>query len=329
LAALTLAGPVARWRASPWLRFAVRRLVRLVVSVFLLITAAFAMIHAIPGDPVRGALGIKAPQSLVTAKRHALGLDKPLWRQYVDFLHGVITGHLGVSMRSELPVTQLIGQRLPATAEIAVLAFVLVLVIGVPAGVLIGVLTREGRRPRTELGFGAVTGLFAVVPEFLLAVALVFVFAVTLKAFPVAGRGGPDSYLLPVLSLAVGPAAIIARTVRAETLRVLDQEYMRTARAKRLPARLLYVRHALPNLLAATLTLSGLALSGLLAGTVLVENVFAWPGLGTALEESVPAKDYPVVQALALVYGGGVLLTNLVVDVLIAVADPRSTLRET
>jgi len=179
-------------------------------------------------------------------------------------------------MRSELPVTQLIGQRLPATAEIAVLAFVLVLVIGVPAGVLIGVLTREGRRPRTELGFGAVTGLFRGRTRIPARRCVGFRICRDAKAFPVAGgRAGLVSATRPVAGRR--PGGDHRAHVRAETLRVLDQEYMRTARAKRLPARLLYVRHALPNLLAATLTLSGLALSGLLAGTVLSRTSLPGP----------------------------------------------------
>lgn len=318
----------ARWATSRWPRFALRRLTRLVISLFLLISAAFGMIHAIPGDPVRAAMGLTAPQSLVNAERHALGLDRPLRQQYVSFLHDVVTGNLGTSITERLPVATIIGQRLPATAELAGLAFLVVLALAVPAGMGAAALTREGRHPRAELAFAAVTGVLGVIPDFLLAVGLVFVFAVTIKAFPVASQGGPASYVLPVAALAAGPAAVLARIVRAETLRVLAQDYMRTARMKRLPERLVYLRHALPNVLTATLTLSGLLLSALLAGTVLVENIFVWPGLGTQLTQSVPAKDYPVVQGLALVFGGGVLLINLVVDVLIAVVDPRSTIGE-
>jgi len=318
----------ARWHAPPWLRFAVRRLARLAVSLLLLVSAAFAMIHAIPGDPVRAALGLTAPQSLVNAERRELGLDRPFWQQYLAFIHGAVTGHLGTSISTKLPVTTLIADRLPATMKIAGLAFVTVLVVALPLGMSVAALTRNGRRPRTELVFGGVTGVFASIPDFLLGVALVFVFAVTLKVLPVAGDSGPASFVLPVVALAAGPAAVLARIVRAETLRVLGEDYMRTARAKQLPARLIYLRHALPNVMTATLTLSGLLLSSLLAGTVLVETIFALPGIGTLLTQSVPNKDYPVVQGLALVYGGLVLLINLVVDALIVIVDPRSALRD-
>ncbi|MGH3301406.1 MAG: ABC transporter permease [Streptosporangiaceae bacterium] len=314
---------------NPWVSFAARRLGRLVVSLFLLISGAWAMIHAIPGDPVRAALGITAPQSLVKAERRALGLDKPLLTQYWQFVHGVLTGHLGVSLTYRLPVTEIIGARLPATAEIAGLAFVVVMLVSVPLGMAAGVVTRDDRHRGAEMAFSGVTGTLAAIPQFLLAVGLVAAFAVGLHVLPAAGRAGSASYLLPVISLAAGGVVLLARVVRVETIRVLHEDYMRTARAKRLPARLVYARHALPNLLTSTLTLGGLALAGLIAGTVLVENVFAWPGMGTALVQSITQKDYPLAQGFALVYGAAVLLINLVVDVLIAVVDPRSTMRET
>jgi peptide/nickel transport system permease protein len=158
-------------------------------------------------------------------------------------------------------------------------------------------------------------------------VGLVYIFAVQLQWFPIAGQSDAMSYVLPVISLTVGSAAILARIVRVETLSVLGEDFVRTARAKRLPARTIYLRHALPNALTATLTFGGLLLTGLVAGTVLVENVFAWPGLGTVIVSSIQSHDYPVVQAVVLVYGLMVLAVNLLVDVLLALIDPRSTLR--
>src|SRR5262249_45279316 len=160
------------------------------------------------------------------------------------------------------------------------------------------------------LGFGAMTGVLLSVPDYVLSVLLVYLFAVTWHVFPVAGRSGPASYVLPVIALSAGPIAYLVRIVRAETQRVLAEESMLTARAKRLPDRLLYVRHALPNILTPTLTVSGLILSSLLAGTVLVETVFAWPGIGNELVQSVLATDFPVVQAVALFFGSAVLLIN-------------------
>lgn len=310
------------------LRFVARRLVRFVVSLWVLLTAAFAMIHLIPGDPVRAALGISAPPALVAARRQALGLDLPLPEQYWHYLRGVLTGDLGTSMTSQLPVGQIIAERLPATLELAIAAFVLAIVIAVPLGTLMGVLTRGGRARRTELAFTTSSVIAGAIPDFLIGVLLVWIVGVRLHWLPVAGESGVDSFVLPVVSLALGPAAILARILRVEMVTVLQADYVRTARAKRLPALSVYIRHALPNALTSTITLGGLLLATMVAGTVLVENVFAWPGLGSTIVSSILSKDYPTVQGVVLVYGTGVLLVNLVVDVALALLDPRSTIRE-
>ena len=320
--------PLPRWSENAWVRFAVRRAGRLVVSVWVLITASFLMIHLIPGDPVRAALGPTAPAELVRARRASLGLDDPLLTQYLHYLRGVFTGDLGTSMTSQLPVSELISQRLPATLELAVLAFLTAVAIAIPVGAVMGALTRGGRARRTELAFTSTSMVLGTIPEFLLGVALVYVFAVHLGWFPVAGRDGAASYVLPVLSLAVAPAAALARILRVDMVAVLQADFVRTARAKRLPAAAIYLKHALPNALTASLTLCGLLLSTLVAGTVLVENVFAWPGLGSTIVSSILNKDYPAVQGVVLVYGFGVLLVNLVVDVALALLDPRSVIRE-
>jgi peptide/nickel transport system permease protein len=322
------ARPRAGLGESPWLRFSARRLGRLLISVWVLVTAAFLMIHLIPGDPVRAALGLQAPQSLVNARRAALGLNDPLWLQYVHWVRNLFEGQLGTSITTGLPVSQLIGQRLPATLELALYSFVVSIAIAVPLGTAMAVLTRAGRRRRAELAFTSTSVVLASIPGFLLAVGLVYIFSVHLGWTPVAGKSGFVSYILPVLSLSLGSALILARVLRVEMLTVLQADYIRTARAKRLPDWLVYLRHALPNALTATITLSGLLLSGLVAGTVLVENVFAWPGLGSTIVQSILAKDYPVVQGIVLVYGIGVLLVNLAVDILLALIDPRSTIRE-
>lgn len=177
-------------------------------------------------------------------------------------------------------------------------------------------------------GVQRTTSALSAVPDFLLGVALVYVFAIAVPVLPVAGRGGPDSYVLPVIALAAGPIGLMLRIVRAETVRVLQQDFVRTARGKRLPGRRVFLRHVLPSVVTPTLTLSGLILSGLLAGTVLVETLFAWPGLGSSLTRSVLDRDYPLVQGLALVFGTGVLLINLTVDLVISIVDPRTTLRD-
>ncbi|WP_199521037.1 ABC transporter permease [Jiangella anatolica] len=313
---------------SPWVGFVLRRLRRLLVSLWVLVTAAFFMIHLIPGDPVRASLGATAPQELVEARREALGLNDPLWQQYTDYLRNLLTGDWGSSMTTDVAVSQIIADRLPATVEIAAYAFVVIMLVALPVGVLMAALTRGGRGRRTELAFTSSSVVVAAIPDFLLAVGLVYTFGVSLGWVPVAGKSTVESYILPVLALALGPMAVLARIVRVEMLTVLDADYIRTARAKRLPARWIYLRHALPNAITTTLTVGGLLLGGLVAGTVLVENVLAWPGLGSTIVSSILSKDYPVVQGIVLVYGVGVLVINLVVDVALALLDPRSAIRE-
>ncbi len=293
-----------------------------------LLAATFLMIHLVPGDPVRAALGPTAPQELVRARQHALGLDQPLGSQFVDYVRQVAHGDMGTSLVTGEPLTQTIRARLPSTLELAGLAFLFAVLVSVPLGVAMAALTHGGRRRSLELGFTTTAGTFASIPSFLLAVGMVWLFAVSLRWLPVAGRAGASSYILPVAALAIAPAFALSRIVRVEGLRVLDQDYMRTARGKRLPRRLVYVRHALPNTLTATLTIAGLLLGGLIAGTVLVENIFAWPGLGTILVQSVSQKDYPAVQALALLFGTLVLVINFTVDIALGVIDPRSTILE-
>ena len=325
---VAVAAPRSSLLDSPALRFAARRLLRFVVSLWVLLTAAFGMIYLIPGDPVRASLGITASQALVDERRHALGLDQPVLVQYWHYLARVLTGDFGTSVASRLPVARIIAERLPATLELAVAAFALAVVVAIPLGTLMGVLTRGGRARRAELAFTTTSVIVGAIPDFLVGVVLVWIVGVHLHWLPVAGRSGFGSLVLPVVSLAIGPAAILARILRVEMITALQADYVRTARAKRLPAPAVYVKHALPNALTATITLGGLLLSAMVAGTVLVENVFAWPGLGSTIVSSILMKDYPVVQGIVLVYGTGVLAVNLLVDVALALLDPRSTIRE-
>ncbi|MDP9093196.1 MAG: ABC transporter permease [Actinomycetota bacterium] len=305
-----------------------RRLVRFVISLVVLTLASFAMLHLIPGDPVRAALGATAPTSLVEQRRHTLGLDKPLSTQLWRYLDGVVKGRFGTSFVSQQSVGDIIGARIWNTLELAALATLVAVVIAIPLGMALAVRTENGRHWGSELAFTSLTGGLAAVPEFLFAVVLVVIFAITLGWFPPATKIGASSYVLPVAALAIGPTAVLARLVRVETLRELGKDYVRTARAKRLPPARVYLRHLLPNSLTATLTVAGLLLSSLIAGTVIVEYVFAWPGLGAQIVQSLTDKDYPVAQAIILVYGAIVLAVNLVVDVALVALDPRSTLRD-
>lgn len=315
-------------RQHTWLSFLARRIGRLIVSLAVVLSLSFLLIQFIPGDPVRLALGPTAPASMVAQQRAALGLTKPLGIQYLDYWHDVLTGHLGSSIVSGQSVGQIIATSLPETAELVGVALVLTMIFSVSIGVLAGALTHQGRRPRLLLFFTSATSILNTIPEFLLGVGLVFVFAVTLKLLPVAGASGWQSLVLPALAIAIGPTAGLARIVRVQTDVVLAQDYMRVARAKRLPTWIIYLRHALPNLLTAALTIGGLLLGTLVASSVVVENVFARPGLGTAIVQAITQHDYPVIQGILLVLGAAVLVLNLLVDLVLSALDPRSTLRE-
>lgn len=328
LASSVAPAPRVGVRSHPWVRFGVRRLGRLLVSLWVLVTASFLMIHLIPGDAVRAALGPTAPPELVAAKRAEMGLDDPLLVQYWHYLQNLVSGDLGTSLVSQLPVSDVVAQRLPATLALALLAFLVAVAAAVPLGVTMGIVTRRGHGRRTELVFTTSSVVLGIIPDFLIGVGLVYVFGVHLGWLPVAGNDTPSAYVLPVLSLAIGPAAILSRIIRVEMVAVLEADFVRTARAKRIPSRNVYLGHALPNALTASLTLGGLILSAMVAGTVLVENVFAWPGLGSTIVSSILNKDYQVVQAVVLVYGAGVLLVNTLVDIALALLDPRSMIRE-
>ncbi len=314
--------------AGPSLRAVGQRVVRFVVSLFVLVTVTFLMVHALPGDPVRAALGPKASPATVAAVRHHLGLDDPLATQYVNYLKHVFTGDLGTSIQTNTPVSDLLSQRGPTTATLAIAAFVVTLAVSIPVGMAAGIFLIRRRGGPAQSAFSATTGFLSSIPDYIMCVILIQVFGVSLHFLPPAGGTGFQSFILPVAALSLGPSAYLTRLVRAETQRVLSEPYMRTARAKRLAASRLYVRHALPNILVSTLAVSGLLLIGLISGTVLVESIFGLSGLGLTLVDSVAATDFPAVQSLALFFGAVVLSINLVVDLLIVVADPRAAIKE-
>ncbi len=285
--------------------------------------------HLVPGDPVRAALGLNAPAELVEARRTALGLDQPLFVQYFHYIGGLFTGDMGTSMITGQPVSEIISTRLPATLQLALLAVVLVLLVSVPLGV------DDGRREPAAAGVAASSWPSRPDPSSSRRSPSSSSPSDSSTSSrspstgsPVAGNTAPVLPRTPRDRPRVAPTAVFSRIIRVEVLSVLSQDFIRTARAKRLAPHRIYSRHALPNAMTATLTLTGLLLTGMVAGTVLVENVFAWPGLGTMIVAIDPHQDYSVVQGIVLVYGIGVLIVNLVVDVVLALLDPRSTIRE-
>jgi peptide/nickel transport system permease protein len=312
--------PIQRGRG----RYLAREAGRLLIALWFLLTATFLMIHLVPGNPVLASLGSHPPPALVAARTRALDLNRPLISQYLHYLTALAHGQFGTSILTGQPVSEVIRTQLPATVELAVLAFALTVVIAVPAGVALAAVTRGGRRLFVETTFTSFSVVIITVPTFLLSEALVYIFAIRLGWFPIAGKAGLSSYVLPVVSLGAGPALFFARIIRTEVTAALAADYVRTARAKRLPGWRIMVRDVLPNALTATLTLGGMLLTGLIASTVLVEQIFSWPGLGATMVSSILGKDYPVVQAVVLVYGSAVILVNFLVDITLVGLDPRT-----
>ncbi len=288
-----------------------------------LLVAVFLLVHLVPGDPARRIAGIEASGAEVEALRVELGLDKPLAVQFLNHVRTLATGDLGRSFLTREPVAKVIADRLPKTLYLAAVSVALMLAVAVPLGLVAAGLTWGNRNRPVDLGFTLLTSVMGALPPFLLATFLAFIFAVWLGLLPVAGAGRWSSVILPAFAIALRPMAELARIIRVETLNVLAQDYIRTARAKRpRPARL-YGVHVLPNVLTAALTLGGLIFAHLIGGTVVIENVFAWPGLGTALVQAILARDYPTVQGVILLLGCFIIAVNAAVDLLLALIDPR------
>lgn len=317
-------GARRRFTRSTWGGFALRRLGGLVLSLTLLVVMTFLIVPLIPGDPAVAILGPNASASAIAALRERLHLDQPLPVQFVDYLHGLFTFDLGESFRYNTPVTETIATKLPYTATTAIGAILLVVVVAIPVGMTIGVLTRGGRRSWLAVGFGAVAGFLASFPAYVAGTLLVVVFAIWLKLLPAGGAATQSAYVLPIAALALGPTFAVARVVVQETYAVLHQDYMRTARGHRLTAARLYMRHALPNLMTSTLTLTGLILASMLGGAIVIETVFSLPGLGLEVVQAIIYRDFPVIQGIVLTVGVLAILINLLIDVVLGLIDPRT-----
>jgi peptide/nickel transport system permease protein len=282
------------------------------------------MVRLIPGDPAVAIAGLSATPAVVLRIHRELGLNQPLVTQFFHYLSGLLHGHLGTSFVTSEPVSSVLAQRAPLSAELTGMALAIVMIVSVGGGMLFATLTRNNRHPRGEMAFTAATSIGGSIPQFVMATLLVAVFAVWLRVLPVATISNWQSYVLPVAAIAFGPLFVLARIVRIETLQVLAQEYVRTAESKRLRRRTIYLRHVLPNTLTAALTIGGLLFATLIAGSVFVENVFALPGLGTELVSSVVNHDYPVTQGIVLALGIIVVVVNAIVDITLAIIDPRT-----
>ena len=301
------------------LRFVARRLALTIPVLLGVATLVFALIHLVPGDPAQAMLGEAAPQEDVDALRRQLGLDRPLLDQYGEFLAGLVRGDLGTSLRSGMPVTAQIAERLPATFELALAAMVVALSLALPLG--IAAAAWRG----TFVDHAAMTLALAgmSIPNFWLGPLLAIVFGIELGWLPVSGRGGFDHLVLPALSLGVALAAILARMTRASLLEELREPYVRAARARGVSRFRAVVVHAFRNSLIPVVTIVGLQFGAVLTGAVITETIFSWPGIGRLLIQSIGFRDYPLVQGCILLIAVTYVAVNLMTDLAYGLLDPR------
>lgn len=301
------------------LRYLIRRVLLTIPVLIGVATLVFSLIHLVPGDPAQAMMGDGAAPQDVAELRKSLGLDQPLLQQYVTFLGRAIKGDLGRSFRTGQPVTAMIAERVPATAELAVAAMIVAIVIAIPLGVIAAVWRG------TAVDYSAMTFALAGVsiPNFWLGPVLAIVFAVELGWLPVSGRGTPAHLILPAISLGLALAAILARMTRASLLEELNELYVRAARARGVSRALAITGHALRNSMIPLLTIIALQFGAVLTGAVITETIFAWPGIGRLLIQSIGFRDYPMVQGCILLIATTYVTVNLVTDLMYGVLDPR------
>jgi peptide/nickel transport system permease protein len=300
------------------LQYVGRRLLLTVPVLLGILLISFMLTH-LSGDPTDLILTPDTPEEVRQEFRVKHGLDQPIWVQFYRFTVHALQGDLGQSLRFNEPATKLVADRLGATAELAVAAMAMAIFIGIPAGVV----AAYRRNSPSDLIVRAVTLLGQAVPSFYLGIVSIIVFAVWLRWLPTGGRGTWLHLLLPATTLALNLVALIARTTRSCMLDVLNQDYIRTARAKGLSERWVVWVHALRNAFIPVLTVIGLQVGLLMGGVVVTETVFSWPGVGRLAVQAIYARDFPVVQAVVLFFALIFVLVNLVVDLLYAVLDPR------
>jgi ABC-type dipeptide/oligopeptide/nickel transport system permease component len=301
------------------MRYISLRILFALPALWLILTIVFLLAHIVPGDPVQQMLGEGARDQDLDQLRHALGLDLPLPVQYGRYIAGVIRGNLGESFRFRQPVSQVVLSHYPATLELAIVALVVCAAIGIPAGVL----AAQRRGSGTDHAVGVLTLLGLSVPNFALGPVLILLFSVILGWLPVSGRGGWGHLVLPAITLGAALAAILTRMVRSSVIEELSSDYVRTARAKGLPESAVLFRHAFRNALIPILTILGLQFGTLLAGTIVTETIFSWPGIGRLAVQAIEARDYPLLQGCILLIAVSYVVVNLLTDLVYAVVDPR------
>lgn len=307
--------------------YVIRRLLQSVPVLILASVGIFLLLHMVPGDPALLLAGPDATPEVVTAVRRDMGLDQPLPVQYFLWVQHALSGDLGRSYISRLPVTQLIRNALPATIELTLAALAVAVAFALPTGIISAV----RRQSLPDWAITVTNGLALAVPNFWLGILLIIVFALVLGWLPPGGRveflSNPGvawkSLLLPALTLGITIGASLSRFTRAAMLEVLHEDYIRTARAKGLSQRLVILRHAIRNALIPIVTVLGIQFGRLLGGAVIVESVFAWPGIGRMVLQAVLNRDYLLVQGTLLLLVASFIIINLIVDLLYGVLDPR------
>ncbi|UCH25672.1 MAG: ABC transporter permease [Trueperaceae bacterium] len=300
-------------------RYFLRRLLETIPTLLGIMVAIFFFIRALPGDPARLYTGPEATASEVAIIRQRFGLDRSWPEQFVRYARELSRGSLGVSFRSNLPATQVIKRHFQATLWLSLTAICLATVVGI----LVGVGAAANRNSLLDVGITVLAILGISIPSFFLSILLIYAFAVNAKILPVTGSLSFRGLILPTLALTMSSLATIARFARSSLLEVLGEDFIRTAKAKGLAAAVVLQKHALKNALIPVLTITGLQFGFLLSGTIIVETVFNFPGLGWLLIQSINARDYPVLQGLMLVFALEFLLINLIVDLLYGLVDPR------
>lgn len=297
----------------------IKRLTSLLTVIFGVLLLTFLLIHLVPGDPVDVMLGESANMADREALRADLGLDQPLVNQFGSYLAKLMHGDLGLSIHTQTPIIDLIQARYPATLKLALLSLLIGIVIGVPLGIFAALKAGHWQ----DFVVTIVSVRLSAMPAFWLGPVLMLIFAVWLGWLPVSGMDSGTSIILPAVTLGFGLSAILTRMTRTSLLEVLNDDYIRTARAKGLSERTVILRHALRAALLPIITIVGLQMGSLLAGTVITETIFSWDGVGRLLVESIEKRDYPVTQACVLMIALSYVLVNLATDVLYRLADPR------
>ena len=301
------------------LKYISLRLLFVLPALWLIVTMVFLLAHIVPGDPVEQMMGEGARAEDLFQLRHSLGLDQPVPVQYAHYWEGVVRGDLGESFRFQQPVTRVILARYPATLELALVALFVCAAIGIPAGIL----AAQKRGTSTDHAVGVFTLLGLSVPNFALGPVLILVFSIMLGWLPVSGHGGVLNLVLPSITLGAALAAILTRMVRVSVIEELSSDYVRTARAKGLRESTVLFRHAFRNALIPVLTVLGLQFGTLLAGTIVTETIFSWPGIGRLTVQAISSRDYPLLQGCILLIAVSYVIVNLLTDLVCAFVDPR------